>query len=43
MCQLGAGGPMGTGNQWFSWVHMDDVIGLIMQALTEPTMEVCSY
>mmetsp|Transcript_7 Transcript_7/g.17 ORF Transcript_7/g.17 Transcript_7/m.17 type:complete len:390 (-) Transcript_7:259-1428(-) len=37
--QLGAGGPMGTGNQWFSWVHMDDVIGLIMQALTEPTME----
>lgn len=27
------GGPIGSGNQWFSWVHRDDVIGIIKFAL----------
>jgi len=28
-----AGGPIAPGSQWFPWVHIDDVVGLIMFAL----------
>ena len=28
------GGPLGHGRQWMSWVHRDDVIGLIAWSLT---------
>lgn len=28
------GGPLGSGAQWMSWVHRDDVMGLIEWALT---------
>jgi uncharacterized protein (TIGR01777 family) len=28
--KLGAGGPLGSGKQWWSWVHRDDLIGLIL-------------
>jgi uncharacterized protein (TIGR01777 family) len=31
---LGLGGPLGHGRQWLSWVHRDDVCGLIQWALT---------
>ena len=27
--RLGLGGPLGTGNQWMSWIHREDLIGLI--------------
>ncbi|MFB6275952.1 MAG: TIGR01777 family oxidoreductase [Halothece sp.] len=28
-----AGGPLGTGKQWFSWIHIDDLVNLIQQAI----------
>jgi uncharacterized protein len=35
--RLGAGGRLGSGRQWWAWIHRADVIGLILHALrTEP-------
>lgn len=34
-----AGGPLGTGQQWVSWIHREDLLNLIMQALTQPEMQ----
>ncbi|WP_026690870.1 TIGR01777 family oxidoreductase [Alteribacter aurantiacus] len=31
--KLFAGGPLGTGKQWMSWVHIDDVVGSIVFAI----------
>ena len=33
------GGPIGSGKQWFSWVHRDDVVKLIIQAITNTQMQ----
>lgn len=37
--QLFAGGPIGSGRQWFSWIHREDVVNLILQALTDSKLE----
>lgn len=36
--RLGLGGPIGTGQQWMSWIDMQDVVGLVLRALEEETM-----
>jgi uncharacterized protein (TIGR01777 family) len=37
--QLFAGGPLGTGHQWFAWIDRDDLIRLLIEALTRPDIE----
>jgi uncharacterized protein len=34
--KLGAGGPIGSGKQWMSWVDRDDAVRLIVWALDTP-------
>ncbi|CAA9255429.1 Cell division inhibitor [uncultured Coleofasciculus sp.] len=37
--KLFAGGPLGTGKQWFSWIHRDDLVNLIIEALMRSDVE----
>ena len=37
--KLFAGGPIGSGRQWFSWIHREDLVNLIIQALTRSDIE----
>ena len=36
--RLGLGGPVAGGRQWWSWVHQDDLTGLILHALTNGSL-----
>lgn len=31
--KLGLGGPLGSGRQWWSWIHRDDLVGIVRFAL----------
>jgi uncharacterized protein (TIGR01777 family) len=39
LAKLGLGGRLGSGNQWWSWVHVDDVTGIINLALEDASIE----
>nr|GFB50688.1 epimerase family protein SDR39U1 homolog, chloroplastic [Tanacetum cinerariifolium] len=32
-----AGGPLGSGKQWFSWIHIDDLVNMLYEALLNPS------
>ena len=36
--QLGAGGPIGNGRQWMSWISIDDAVTIILEALRNGDM-----
>ena len=36
--QLFAGGPLGDGKQWVSWIHREDLVSLIIKALTDSSV-----
>jgi uncharacterized protein len=33
--KLGVGGPLGSGEQYMSWIHLDDEVGLILWAIDD--------
>ncbi len=36
--KLGGGGKLGSGDQWWSWVTLDDVVGAFVHVIDTPTM-----
>ena len=36
--RMGLGGPIAGGRQWWSWVHQDDLTGLVLHALTNDSL-----
>lgn len=37
--KMALGGPIGSGKQWMSWVHMDDIVGMIRFAIDNETIK----
>jgi uncharacterized protein (TIGR01777 family) len=37
--RLGAGARLGGGGQWFSWIHRDDLLEIILRCLESPSVE----
>jgi len=37
--KLGVGGPLGSGAQYMSWIHLDDVVALLAHALSRPDLD----
>jgi uncharacterized protein (TIGR01777 family) len=37
--RLGLGGPIGSGAQWFSWIHREDLVRLIVWLIEQDTLD----
>jgi len=37
--EFGLGGRMGDGRQWMSWIHLDDIVGLIIHAIAVESVQ----
>lgn len=38
LARLGLGGRIGTGRQWISWIHLDDMTRLFLEAIRNPAI-----
>jgi uncharacterized protein (TIGR01777 family) len=36
--RLGLGGPLGDGRQWVPWIHVDDLVALLVRSLADETL-----
>lgn len=36
--KLGLGGPIGAGDQWFSWIHIDDMVAILLFLMDTPPL-----
>lgn len=37
--RIGLGGPIGDGSQWLSWIHLNDLIEIILWLLADPELK----
>ena len=37
--KLGVGGRLGSGRQWFPWIHIDDIVGIFRHAILTSSMK----
>jgi uncharacterized protein (TIGR01777 family) len=37
--KLGLGGPIGSGKQWMSWIHIDDMVEIIFECINNPEIQ----
>jgi len=36
--KLGVGGPLASGKQWFPWIHIDDIVGILRHSISTETL-----
>ncbi|HKG22804.1 MAG TPA: TIGR01777 family oxidoreductase [Blastocatellia bacterium] len=36
--KMGVAGPLGSGRQWFPWIHIDDIVGIIKHAVVSESL-----